>query len=133
MKKIKTNYANKMVDGRFYSKIDIKKPTTEESTDGEPGYVFVPWVMKEHTEESLKDYKEFMTKYNKEHEVCPKCGEKSHSTTLMGYILNSEKREEYKDLNTCVCSKCKDRHSAHERISIEQFNENYDKKSKKNS
>lgn len=128
MKNIKTNYANKMVNSKFYGEIKIegsKEPkilTPEEFANGEQGYIYAPWIMKEHTEESLKDYNEFMAKYRTEHEVCPKCGEKGHSTTLMGYPLHSDRREEYKDLNTCVCSKCKDRHSAHERISAEQFN-----------
>ena len=34
-----------------------------------------------------------------------------------GYILNSDKRDEYKDLNNCVCTECGDRHTAHERVS----------------
>jgi transcription elongation factor Elf1 len=62
-----------------------------------------------------------MKKYHKEHEVCPKCGHKQHSTTLIGYPLFSDKREEYKDLNSCVCSNCGDKHTAHERISIKEF------------
>jgi len=64
-----------------------------------------------------------MDTYKKQHKVCPKCGSTGHSTTLMGYILNSDKREEYKDLNSCVCSECGDKHTAHDRISIELFNE----------
>lgn len=68
-----------------------------------------------------------MDKYRLLHEVCPNCGSREHSTTLVGYILNSDKREEYKDLNSCVCSFCGDRHTAHERISVEEFYDNFNK------
>ena len=64
--------------------------------------------------------------YKKQHELCPKCGYKGHSSTLMGYVLDMNKKEEYKNLNICVCLKCGNRHTYHERISrknllIEKF------------
>jgi len=85
------------------------------------GYILVPYIIAEHSEESLKDYHEFMAVYKKAHEVCPKCGSTSHSTTFMGYIMDSSKRDEYKDLNNCVCSECKDLHTMHDRIGNEEF------------
>lgn len=67
-------------------------------------------------------YETFMKEYRIKHEVCPKCGTKSHRSTLMGYIFNSSKPDEYKDLNRCTCSNCGDVHTYHERISLEEFN-----------
>jgi len=62
------------------------------------------------------EYKEFMTKYRKQHACCPKCGAKEHSKTLVGYIMVSINRDAYKDRNSCVCSNCGDRHIAHDRV-----------------
>jgi hypothetical protein len=70
-----------------------------------------------------KDYDEFMKMYNKEHKVCPKCGSNKHTSTLMGYIFDNSKPDEYKDLNRCQCTNCGDQHTCHERISIDKFNE----------
>jgi len=119
---IESRYANKIVNNKFYGTVTIdglnenKILSTEDFVSGEPGYIYAPFICKEHTEESLKDYHEFMTKYKKEHAICPKCGATEHSTTLMGYVLYSDKRDEYKDLNTCVCSECGDIHTTHKRV-----------------
>jgi hypothetical protein len=43
--------------------------------------------LKEIDTESLKEYNSFMKMYRKQHEVCPKCGAKEHTTTLMGYPI----------------------------------------------
>ena len=56
-----------------------------------------------------------------DHEVCPKCGSKGHSSTVMGYVMDMEKPEDYKDLNSCVCSECAYVHKTHDRISKEAF------------
>lgn len=132
MKKIETEFAKKMVNNKFYGKVDVTgefdadgkyiPPLTQEDIKNEnPGYILAPYTMEMHTEESLKDYKEFMAKYRKKHEVCPKCGERGHLTTLMSFIMYSDRRDEYKNLNACECSECGDRHTAHDRISIEDF------------
>lgn len=63
-----------------------------------------------------KEYDDFMNEYNSNHKYCPKCGAEGHTTTLVSYVLNMDKPEEYKDLNNCVCSKCGDKHTAHERV-----------------
>lgn len=130
---MKNKYSLKEIDASRYGIInintdhqlktnkDVKYLTDEQFKNGEQGIVFVPWVLKEHTAESLKEYNSFMKKYRKQHEVCPKCGEKGHTTTLMGYPMYSDRREEYKDLNTCVCTICGDVHSCHSRISIKEF------------
>lgn len=81
-----------------------------------PGYVYAPYTPCEHTEESLKEYNDFMSEYNLEHKLCPKCGEESHMSTLMGYVLVHGKESEYKDLNRCTCMSCGDSHTTHERV-----------------
>jgi len=117
-KEIKTRYANKTINKNFYSEVKVK-PGDEGIGYG---YIFAPYVLKEHTEESLTDYNKFMDEYRKLHKLCPKCGVMGHSTTLMGYPLIEGKRDEYKDLNNCVCSNCGNHHTTHERISEEEFN-----------
>ena len=62
-------------------------------------------------------YKKFMTQYATDHEACPKCGQISNfETTLRGYAFCEEYPETYKDLNSCVCQKCGDRHVYHDRV-----------------
>lgn len=123
MKKIKTNYATKMIDGKFYGKINIenqpiiKSLTEDEIKEGKQGHVLAPYILGEHTEESSKRYSEFMKEYHNQHKYCPKCDNKQHTTTLVGYILNWDKKDEYKDMNRCVCTKCGDNHSTHDRVS----------------
>jgi hypothetical protein len=74
-------------------------------------------MCQEHTEESSKAYDDFMNIYEEEHKLCPNCGDDgSYSMTLMGYILNMDKKEEYKDLNRCQCQKCGNSHTFHERV-----------------
>lgn len=58
----------------------------------------------------------FLKEYSEKHKCCPKCGSERYMTTLAGYILDYDKKEEYKDLNTCTCIKCGDTHSKHARI-----------------
>lgn len=62
------------------------------------------------------DYRLFMAKYHKNHEFCPKCGSKEHTSTEVAYIITLENRKEYKDLNQCVCQACYDSHTYHERV-----------------
>ena len=77
--------------------------------------------LSEHSEESLKRYDIFMNEYHSKHEYCPKCGSKEYSSTLVDYILNWGKKDEYKDLNRCVCLNCSDKHSVHDRISATEL------------
>ena len=78
----------KLVNSKYYSKIKIE-PSNElkessESIDGNPGYIYVPYIIGEHTEESLKEYNDFMETYKNEHKLCPNCGsDGSYSMTLM--------------------------------------------------
>lgn len=86
------------------------------------GYVFCPYVIQVSSKsEPSPEYQEFMKKYGNEHAVCPKCGHIGHSSGLMGYPVNMEKKDEYKDLNKCLCSFCGDKHLAHNRISVKQW------------
>ncbi len=66
-------------------------------------------VQREESENFRKEYAE-------KHRYCPKCLAEGHSTTLVGFPMYSDKREEYKDLNDCVCSKCGDKHTMHDRV-----------------
>jgi hypothetical protein len=121
-KKIKARYSDVSVDENFYGTLKINNPsdikvlTDEEFKEGKQGYIYAPFVLGEHTEESLKQYNEFMREYHKQHECCHRCGSKNHSTTLVGYILNWDKKEDYKDMNRCCCAECGDVHSAHDRV-----------------
>lgn len=106
---------NKILNSR-YSLCEIgnnKINNLSEDKYLEKGYILAPYISVTHTEESLKEYKEFMKKYHILHECCPKCGAIEHSTTFMGYIKNGN---DFKDLNTCVCSNCGNKHICHERI-----------------
>lgn len=68
--------------------------------------------------QSKQDYDSFMNQYRKDHALCPKCRHSAHMSTLVGYVYNAEDKENYKNLNTCTCSHCGDRHTTHERVSI---------------
>jgi transcription elongation factor Elf1 len=63
-----------------------------------------------------KQIKAFREKYREDHACCPKCGSLSHSTTLVGYVLNWDDRQNYKDLNRCKCGNCGDVHITHDRV-----------------
>ena len=81
------------------------------------GLVYAPYISVETTDDPSDEYTKFIEEYNKLHECCPKCGESSNYTvTLMGYIFNSEKPKEYKDLNRCVCMTCGNKHFVHDRV-----------------
>ena len=79
------------------------------------GIVYAPYAVS-ITGTPSKEYVEFMTQYNKDRQCCPNCGSRKHTVTLMGYVFNAEKPDEYKDKNTCVCLTCKDTHVFHDRI-----------------
>jgi ribosomal protein S27AE len=68
-------------------------------------------------------YERYMVQYELDHECCPKCGETSHMSTLVGYVFNHEQPESYKDQNNCTCSNCGDKHTAHERVPKTKNNE----------
>jgi hypothetical protein len=127
IKKITFRYTLKKVNPEFYETIEIKKMNVAEVSIEkeyiESAYIYLPYTSL-CVDKPSKEYKKFMRKYSKAHKVCPKCGSKMHSTTLVGYAFYSEKKEEYKDLNDCVCSKCGDKHTAHERISVKEFKKN---------
>jgi len=115
----KNRHSKKVINPKFYSKIELSKGQTLPA-----GIIHMPYIIGEHTEESLKEYRKFMDKYHKEHECCPKCGNTGHSSTLMGYVLVDGEEDQYKDLNRCVCTNCKDGHSTHDRISKKKFRKN---------
>ena len=75
---------------------------------------------------SVKESDIFRAKYKKDHKCCPKCGAEGHSSTLAGFIINSDDRESYKNLNTCVCSECYDVHKTHDRVPMKSTIKNID-------
>jgi hypothetical protein len=60
--------------------------------------------------------KEFLKKYNEEHLCCPNCGSELHSTTLIGFVMDINNPELYKDKNKCKCCECGDNHITHDRV-----------------
>jgi hypothetical protein len=64
----------------------------------------------------LDEYDKFMMDYRRDHKYCPQCGSEKYVVTLVDYILDFNKKEEYKDLNKCVCQECNDVHIMHERV-----------------
>lgn len=118
-------YYNKEVNPKFYSTIKIvdsseKMITKKGKQYLEPGFVWAPYIPTEHTKESLDDYNTFMKKYKELHAACPKCGGTGCTTTLVGFIMMSDNREAYEDLNDCVCYKCGDKHTYHERVPLKK-------------
>lgn len=113
---MKENYKNKMIDKSRYSVVTINDNKMTEEEMKESGYVFAPYICVEHNEESSKQYNEFMKEYNKQHECCPKCGATEHTSTLVSYVLNRDEKDKYKDMNSCECMICGDRHSVHDRV-----------------
>ena len=118
MKEINSKYSECNINPKLYSEIKI---TNEDFNDNKQGIVYIPYQMVQRTsldEEYVEDLErvKFMKQYSEEHECCPKCGETAHNTTLVGYILYMDKKEEYKDNNRCTCLKCGDRHTTHERV-----------------
>ena len=103
----------KTVNPNFYKKIKIEPRKGPELM--ESGCINVPWVLETKTKSS-PEYDEFMEKYRKDHEVCPVCGSNHYLTTLMGYMLNMNNKEAYKDLNNIVCQKCGFKGTAHDLI-----------------
>ena len=64
--------------------------------------------------DKLRD--KILTQYHNNHKLCPKCKSKAHTSTLVGYILDKEKPDQYKDLNRCTCLNCGNIHTTHDRI-----------------
>jgi hypothetical protein len=52
------------------------------------------------------EYTLFMNEYNRLHSHCPECGSTSNVQTLLAFILNLSKKEEYVDRNGCTCCGC---------------------------
>jgi hypothetical protein len=57
-------------------------------------------------EEYRKMTDENLRKYEEKHKHCPKCGGKSHTSTLMGIIMDNTNPENYMDDNKVTCNEC---------------------------
>lgn len=68
-------------------------------------------------EKLSKEQDEFLNDYNIKHKYCPVCGFEICRTNLVAFRLDLNNKEDYKDLNTCVCVRCGSRHKRHDRKS----------------
>ena len=78
-------------------------------------YIYVPYELELRTEAD-EEYDKFKCEYNEEHEACPKCNALSHLSLLMIYPVDTDNKQDYKDLNLCICNECGDEHTANERV-----------------
>jgi hypothetical protein len=107
------------------SKYSVVSVIDKKEEEFNPGYVYSPYKLVLRTEPD-PEYDKFMKKYYKQHEVCPRCGATEHTSILIGYILNMDKKEDYKkedykDKNNCECSNCGYKNIVHDRISVYDF------------
>lgn len=114
-------YNNKKINAKFYGKVPVIP-----QEDSPEGYILAPYVLYEQTKiyesdkikmlESMTDRQNFMKQYKEDHALCPNCGiEGYHTQTLTAFIFYNDRPEEYKDLNRCICMKCKNIHTYHDR------------------
>ena len=76
------------------------------------GYVYAPWIPFYSTcgdsmsSNQREKYDAFMEAYDTAHDHCPKCNSTDYWTTLVGYIVNWEHPETYRDGNRGECNNC---------------------------
>jgi hypothetical protein len=64
----------------------------------------VPYIFEyDNDHVSRKESNEFRAEYKRKHSRCPKCSSTAYRVTLVGYILDMNKKEEYRDLNKVSC------------------------------
>lgn len=106
---------------KIHTDEDGKTYIIHKSAEVDSGVVWMPFVMVESDGKPDDVYENFMKEYRLKHAVCKICGSKEYNTTLVGYMFDRTKPEEYKDNNRCTCMKCGNVSSHHERISVEEF------------
>ena len=115
---MKSGYSEKKVNPNYYSTISITDSADDKNT--ESGIILAPYILS-LTNVPDKKYTEFMAKYKSKHKCCPNCGSTDYISTLIGFAFYSDKPDEYKDRNRCVCADCNDRHIVHDRISLNEL------------
>jgi len=55
---------------------------------------------------SRKESDDFRNQYHNNHKRCPSCGGEDYSSTLVGYVLNMNDKENYKNKNHIECLDC---------------------------
>ena len=101
----------------FDKMTNLKKQNTPKQESGVVYMNYIPVIIPAGKDRpSKKEHDDFIQRYNNDHEYCPKCGSNKYSITYVGYILNLDDKESYKDLNRCICSDCGDRHTKHDRL-----------------
>ena len=67
-------------------------------------------------------YEQFMKEYYGKREKCPYCDNTIHEhgfkETIVAYLYDPSKEEEYKDLNKSTCMKCFNTTTIHDRVLI---------------
>ena len=81
-------------------------------------------ITNETTEEEIRSwnpvYYDFMKEYHIQHAVCPNCGSKHYSQTLVGYLFDSNHPERYADKNAVNCIDCGWKGTVHDLV--KEFN-----------
>lgn len=80
------------------------------------GLIYAPYIIQGRLGRS-DERDVFWDHYNTQRKHCPVCGSIIYSTTLVGYILVMDDKDNYQDKNRCVCQDCGDTHTFHERVS----------------
>lgn len=70
------------------------------------------------TNTNRDEYDKFMEQYDEDHKFCPECCSEMYGCTLVGYILDLDNKDDYKNLNRCTCVDCGDCHTVHDRVKL---------------
>ena len=112
----KSRYA--IVDPQYFPENMYEEIHIDDKKKDASGVVYAPFIpvepchviTDETTQEEIRSWDpeayDFRENYAKQHRVCPKCGSRNFSTTLVGYPLHKDHMETYKDLNRIECYNC---------------------------
>ena len=107
---------SKLLTKSRFAVVETACEKNEKKDDG--GFIYAPFIpvepchliTNETTQEEIRSWDpeayDFRENYAKQHRVCPKCGSRNFSTTLVGYPLYKDHMETYKDLNRIECYNC---------------------------
>lgn len=80
--------------GRVMTDDELRKLYMDAGLDPEP-YI-----------EMARKAQAYKKQYYADHSMCPKCGYDKYSSTYIGFIINPEHPETYKDTNRVSCGRC---------------------------
>ena len=107
---MENQYDNEFMRKQLYDMFGKPKGVTYEDFREE-----LDKMVAEFNEQDI-EIRKFKKEYREKHKYCPKCGAEPHISTLVGYAVSLDKKEEYKNLNNCFCSVCGDKHTTHDRV-----------------